>query len=94
MDLDFGAVPAEHLLHRVGNFADGGFGARRVDRQRQQIAVAFAGAAGQRRERRIDILLAALVPQPLQLVDLQPPHRGILHLQHVDRRFVRPACTC
>ena len=26
--------------------------------------------------------------QPRQLVDLQPPHGGVLHLEHVDRRFV------
>ena len=85
---DFGAVPPEHLFHRVGNLADGGLGARGIDRQRQQIAVAFAGAAGQRRQRVVDVLLVALASQPRQLVDLQPPHGGIFHLQHVDRRFV------
>ena len=70
------------------NFADGGLCARGIDRQRQQIAVAFAGGAGQRRQRGVDVLLVALCPQPRQLVDLQPPHGGILHLEHVDRRFV------
>ncbi len=58
--LDFGAVTPEHLFHRVRNFADGGLGARRIDRQRQQIAVAFAGAARQRGQRGIDVLLVAL----------------------------------
>ena len=36
----------------------------------------------------VDVLLVALLLEPRQLVDLQPPHGGILHLQHVDRRFV------
>jgi hypothetical protein len=74
--------------YRIGDFTDGGFGARGIDGQRQQIAVTFAGAAGQRRQRFVDVLLIALFPQAGQLVDLQPAYGGVLHLQHVDRRFV------
>ena len=36
----------------------------------------------------VDVLLVALRLQPRQLVDLQPAHGGILHLQHVDRGFI------
>ena len=73
---------------RVRNLADGGLGARGVDRERQQIAVAVAGAARQRRQRIVDVLLVALRLEPRQLVDLQAPHRGIFHLEDLDRRFV------
>ncbi len=85
---DLGAVPAEHLFHRVRNLADGSFRTRSADCECQKIAVAFAGAAGQCRQRLVDVLLVALLLQPRQLVDLQPPHGGIFHLQHVDSGFI------
>src|SRR6266436_5324121 len=85
---DFGAVTPENFFHRIGYFPDGGFGARGIDRQRQQIAVALAGAAGQRRQRVVDVLLVALFPEAGELVDLQPPYGGVFHLQHVYRRLV------
>src|SRR6185369_4549624 len=44
--MHFGLVAAENFFHRVGNFADGGAGARRFDGKRQEIGVA-AGAFGQ-----------------------------------------------
>src|SRR3954447_10780078 len=87
--LDFGAVPAEHLLHRIRNFADGCLGPCRVDGEREQIAVAFAGRARQRGERGIDVLLVALGLQPRQLVDLEPADVGVVNLENIDRGFVQ-----
>ena len=48
---DLGLMTPERFFQRKGNLAHGRLGARRVDRKRQQIAVAAGGAAGQRFER-------------------------------------------
>ena len=48
---DLGAVAAPDLLQRVGDLADGGARARRLDRQREQVALAALGRLGQRVER-------------------------------------------
>src|SRR5258707_10855173 len=63
-----------------------------ADPQRQKIAVAFAGAAGQRRQRIVDVPLIALFAQPRQLVDLQPAHGGVFHLQRSEERRVGKEC--
>ena len=49
---DLGPVAAEHVLHGVGDLADGGPGPGRLDGQGQQVAVA-AGALGERGQRRL-----------------------------------------
>src|SRR3954471_4541140 len=85
---DFSAVTPENFFERIGDFAYGGFGARRIDSQGQQVAVVFAGATGQRRQRLVDLLLVALVLQARELVDLQAPHRRILYPENLDRGLV------
>src|SRR5579872_3911711 len=67
---DLGAMAAEHFFQRIGNFPDGSLGARRIDRKRQQIAVALRGRSRERGEGLIDSGLIAFAPQTLQLVDL------------------------
>ena len=86
--LDLGAVTPVHLLQRRGNLADGGLGAGGVDRQRQEIAVAAVGGAGERVERLLQRRRIALGLQPLELVELHLHDGGIVDLEHVDRRFV------
>ena len=81
-------MAAPHLLQRRRNFADRGLGARGVDRERQQVAVAAVGGAGERVERRLQLRRIALALEAGELVELQLPHRGIVDLEHVDRRFV------
>ena len=58
---DLGAVPPIDLLQRGRNLADRRLGARRVDRERQQVAVAAVGRARQRGERVLDRLGVALL---------------------------------
>src|SRR6185437_9406465 len=89
--LDLGAVAAEHLLQRRRDFADRGLGARRIDGERQQIAVAASGGPRERRQRLVDGFGIALAFQPRQLVELQLAHRAVVDLENVDRRFVRGA---
>src|SRR5690242_21215203 len=83
--LDLGLMAAESLFQRQRNLAHGRLGARRIDRQRQQITVAAAGAAGQRLERGLERLRVALTAKPLELIDLQLPYRRIVHFEHIDR---------
>ena len=63
-------MPPERFFKRRGNLANGRFGARRVDCQRQQVAVATRGAAGERFERLRNQLWIAVALKPLELVDL------------------------
>ena len=67
---DLRPMPPERLLQRRGNLADGRFGARRVDCQRQQVSVDARGAAGERFERLRNQLRIAVAFKPLELVDL------------------------
>ena len=78
----------EHLFQRHRDLADGRLGARRIDRERQQIAVAAVGRAGERGERFLHRLRIALGLQPRELVELQRAHRRIVDLEHVDRLLV------
>ncbi len=87
---DLGLVAAEDLLQRQRNFADRRLGARRVDRERQQVAVAAGGVARQRRKRVGDGLRVALALETAELVDLQLAHRAVIDFQNVDRS-PRPA---
>src|SRR5580692_11470431 len=81
---DLRPMPAEHLFERQRYLADGGLGARRVDGERQEIAVAARGVARQRRQRFGDYLWIALALEPRELVDLQLPHGGIVDFENVD----------
>ncbi len=81
-------MAAEHFFQRRRNFADGGLGASGVDRQREQVAVAAVGGAGQRVERFLQRRRIALGAQPLELVDLHGAHGRIIDPEHVDRVFV------
>ena len=81
-------MAAEHLFQRQRNFADGRLRARRIDGEREQIAVAAVGGARERIERVLQRRRIALGFQPLQLLDLLRAHGGIVDLQHFDRRFV------
>ena len=83
--LDLGAVPAEHLLQRRRDFAHRRLGARGVDGEREQVAVATGGVARQRRQRLRDRLRIALALEAAKLVDLQLPHRRIVDLEQIDR---------
>ncbi len=80
-------MAAVDLLHGIGNFADAGLGARRLDGEVEQVAVA-ARAFGQRVERRLRRLLVALGPQPLQLGDLLLAHGLVVDLEDVDLGLV------
>ena len=84
---DLGAVTSVHLLQRRGNLPDGGLGAGGVDGQRQQIAVAAIGGAGECIERLLEHGRVALGLEPLELVELHVHDGGIVHLEHVDRRL-------
>ena len=78
----------ERLFQREGNLAHRRLGARRVDRERQQIAVAACSAASERLERLFERLGITLALKPRELVDLQLAHRGIVDFENVDRFFV------
>ena len=93
MARDLGAVAAEDLLHRAGNFADGRLGAGGFHRERQQVAAA-GRRVGERGKRRLHRRRIALGPEPLQLLDLVRAHRRIVDLQHLDRRFVVQPDIC
>ena len=80
-------MAAIDLFQRIGNFADGRFGARRVDRKFEQVAVA-GGRAGQRVEGLLQFGRIAFGAQPRQLFELLGAHGGIVDLEHVDRCFV------
>ena len=64
-------MAAECLLQRRRNLADGGAGARRIDREREQVLVAAAGGAGERGERLLHRLRIALAPKLRKLLDLR-----------------------
>jgi hypothetical protein len=69
-------VPAERLLHRQRDLADGRLGARRFDAEREQIGAA-ARALRQCVERGQRRLFVALGAQASEFVDLlrAPPRR-------------------
>src|ERR1700733_5257406 len=69
--LDLRLMTAKHLLQRQRYLADGRLGARRVDGEREEIAVAARGIARERRQRIGDGLRIALVLEAAELVDLQ-----------------------
>jgi hypothetical protein len=71
-------VAAEHLLHRVGDLADGGPGAGRLDAQREQVAVAALGPCAQRRQGIVARGLVALGADPRELGDLLGQHGSSL----------------
>ena len=81
-------MPPKDLLQRQRDLADRRLGARGVDREREQVGVAAGGAARERRERLRDRLRIALALEPLELVDLQLPHGGVVDLEDFDRRLV------
>jgi hypothetical protein len=80
---DLGAVATENLLHRVGHFADRRPGARRIDAQRQQVALA-GGTIGERGRARHQWQLGRARAQ-LQLRKLLLTHRGVIDLQDIQR---------
>ena len=82
--LDLGAMASEHLFQRHRDFTDGRLGACRIDRKRQQVAVAAVRRARERRERFLDRLRVALGLQARELFQLQRTHRGIVHLKYID----------
>ena len=77
-------MAAENLFQRQRYLADGRFGPRGVDGERQQIAVAAGGIAGERGQRFRDGLRIAFALEPRQLVDLQLAHRAVVDFQDVD----------
>ena len=81
---DLRPVAAIHLFQRRRYFADCGLGPRRIDRKRQEIAVAAGGGAGQGGECFGDRLRIALALEAGELVDLQLAHRGIVDLEQLD----------
>src|SRR5690606_2446271 len=82
---DHGLVPAVDLLHRVGDLADRGLGARGGDGQVEQVAVAALGAAGERVQGGLDVGAVALGPQPVQLGDLLTVDLVVVDLEDVQR---------
>ena len=76
-------MAAERLFQRQRDLADRGAGARRADREFEQIAVAARGL-GQRVERGLDGGDVARALELLQLGELAGAHLGIVDLQHVD----------
>src|SRR5262249_20602636 len=85
---DHRAVAREHALHRIRDLADGRPGARRLDRELEQVAVA-RGTLGERVQRGLDPGLIAARAQRLEARDLLAPHLGVVDVAHVDRRLVR-----
>ena len=81
--VDLGDMAAEHLLQRQRDLADGRAGARRADREFEQIAVAVRGL-GQRVERALDGGDVARALELLQLGELARAHLGIVDLEHID----------
>src|SRR5204862_3547778 len=81
---DRGLVTAPHALERAADLADAGAGARGVDREREQVALAGLRRRGQRVERRAQFGLVAALAQLLQALDLCRTHRAVLDLEDRD----------
>ena len=85
---DHRAVPAEHLLHRVGDLADRRPGARRLDRElragcRRSPRRSVSASSAARTRSRVALGLHACEP-----FELRAPHFGVVDVARVDRRFV------
>src|SRR3954454_20356142 len=83
-----GAVPAVDGFERVGNFADRRARPRRLDRQRQQVAVAGTRRVGQRAERRLDVTGIAGLPYMVEPRELRRAHRRVVDVENIDMRRV------
>ena len=84
-------MPAVDLLQRVGDLADRGLGAGRVDREREQVAVEASrlpaprsADVGQRLERAAYVVVVALGAQPLELGDLLAVDVVVVDPEHVE----------
>src|SRR5262249_33526795 len=78
-------VAAVHTFQRRRDLAHGGAGARRLDRQRQQIAGAVARRLAQRLQRRHALGLVAALADRLQALHLRLAHLVVVDLEDVDR---------
>jgi hypothetical protein len=78
-------VAVEHLLHGVGHFADRRPGAGRIDAQRQQVALARRAIWSARSSAASVSAWSRSARSRAQLVKLLLAHRGVVHLQDVDR---------
>jgi hypothetical protein len=77
---DLGAVAPEDLLQRERDLSDSRLGARRIDCELQQIAIAAVGRAGQRTQCFLERLGIAFALEPCEFVDLELAHRRVVDL--------------
>ena len=77
-------MAGEHRLERVGDLADRGARPARVDRQREQVAVAAPGRLGQCREGIAALLRIADLLDPIKPRDLGPTYRIVVDIENVD----------
>jgi len=92
--VDGRAMAREDLLESVGDLADRGADACRVDGERQQIALPAPRRLGQRVERDPDALGVAGLADLRQPRDLLLAHPGVVDVENVDRRSRRPSGIC
>ena len=90
---DRGPVPREHLLHRVGDLADGRPRPRRLDRQLEQVAVA-ARALGEPPQRLLARGLVARLAHVAEPGDLLLADRGVVDVADLDLGLVVEDGTC
>ncbi|MCY1227896.1 hypothetical protein D9M72_401870 [compost metagenome] len=79
---------AEGATHRIGNFADGGAGTRRLDGGGQQVAFACQCDLSKRRKGLLDLDAVAPTLGFLDPADLRGAHGAVVDLQNVDRLLV------
>src|SRR5262249_33718462 len=83
------AVASEHLLKGIGDLADRGAPARRLDGERQQITPAAGGRLGEGIERRAPATLVARLADLPQARDLLLAHAGVVDVEQLRRLGVR-----
>src|SRR5262249_25360584 len=80
-----GAMAGEHLLQRIRDLADRGAGARRLDGERQQVAVAARRRLGERVECRTPAAFVTCLADLLQARDLLLAHARVVDVEQLRR---------
>ncbi len=81
--LRLGLMAAENALERQADLTDGRFGARRLDRQGQEIGAATS-PIGQGLKLALDLGIVALGLESIELFDLPFAHGGVVDLEGGD----------
>ena len=87
-------MATEHFFHRVGNLADRGARPRRVDRQRQQIAVTLARLSSTHQALLSTFAGSRVGFDLFSRAICCVAHRGVVDVAHFDSVLRSPAGIC